>query len=423
VPKIFERNCDFCGDPYKGYGVRFCGPVCSQRDQSAVWSDSPTEPDETLTIDQDGEFGSVVVAASESIKTPDELFERSGLDPDVWEMVPDSGEMRKHDVPMKIATRNERGEKVHKPVIIPCHYVKIRVRMRWESTKLPVPVILKIITPTRCKSAKLSRAYVVFGDEHIPFHDGRNLNLLYQILDIVQPETAVALGDAMDCESLGKWPKDPHNRVEINEEVRMGAEHLGTVHSITPDARHIFHEGNHCQRLQRLVWEMADNRAVGQLLMMPDVQDVLRWPHMLGIEELGWEFIPYAEPDTKNYVIHHDKLMTKHGNFTGPEPGSAARKEYKRFAIGGISGHVHRIGFHHHRTARDQHSWIENPMLGRIRDDYTPHANWQCGLTVIQWADGYSDYWTEVVEMRDGVASFRGRLLRGDSTSFGDLAR
>ncbi|HYE77539.1 MAG TPA: hypothetical protein VEI97_06110, partial [bacterium] len=356
-------------------------------------------PNDAITVDVGSEWGSVAVAASASIKDPETLFERSGLDPDVWEIVPDSAKLRKWDVPMKLGT----GEDAE-PVVIPCYYVAINVRKRWEATELPRPVVLKVTRPRLPSSSPGPFASVHYSDIHFPHHDPRALNILYQILDYIRPGLVVDHGDTLDCAEIGRWPKDPNNRVSLKEEIVMGAEHIGVVHALTPEAGHVWLEGNHEERLKRLIWGLADQRAAGEILTLEPVRKALEWGSLLGLDSLGWEVVPYPK-----HKLLFDRLVLKHGNSVRKHSSYSAREEHDKYGKSGLSGHTHRQGGYWHRDYNGVHAWWELGLLGQIREDYVDHANWQQGLACITWSDDRTRYGVELISIHDGVTYFRGR--------------
>lgn len=370
-------------------------------------TETPTEPDETVSVTDDGDVGEVYVMASQSIKTPEDLFERSGLDPDVWEIVGDS-QVRKWDVPMKVDDR---------PVVIPCHYVSIKVRKKWEHSSLPMPVTLKITRPRKPRPSEGAFTSVHYSDAHFPFHDPRVINILYQILDYTNPGIVVDHGDTIDCTEISKYPKDPYNRIGLKEEIRLGAEHFGTVHALTPDADHVWLEGNHEERLQRLVWGLAENRAAGEILTLPAVKEALSWPSLLGIGELGWEAVPYP-----GHKLLFNKLILCHGEKVRKDSGSSEKAEHDHYGKGGISGHTHRIGYFGKRDYDGEQGWWGLGCCCLIRADYTSFPNWQQGFAVVTWSADRSHFAVERVRVFDGVAHFRGKRFVGDSKAFGDLA-
>lgn len=376
--------------------------------EKEVEPDPPDAPDETIDVSVEGAGGTVAVMASASIKDPVTLFNRSGLDPKVWEIVPDSGQMRKWDVPMKVDDE---------PVVIPCYYIGIKVRKRWEASDLPSPIVLRVTRPSTRKPTKGPYTSVHASDLHLPHHDPAALNLLYQVLDFVSPNLFVDHGDTLDCEEISKYPKDPMNRTTLKEEIRMGAEHLGTVHAITPNAEHVWLEGNHEERLRRLVWSLADNRQAGEILTLPAVQEVLQWRSLLGIGDLGWETIAYPR-----HKLLFDRLILCHGEKVRKDSGQTEKAEYNHYGKGGLSGHSHRVGYYGRRDYNGQHGWWGLGCMCAIRTDYVSFPNWQQGFCVLTWSDDRTAFAVERVRIFDGVAYFRGQRFVGDSTSFGELA-
>jgi hypothetical protein len=374
-------------------------------------ADISEKPDETITTDLDDDIGQVMVAASASIKTPEELFERSGLDPEVWEIAGDST-VRKWDIAMKVDDR---------PVIIPCHYVAIKVRKRWEHSSLPMPVVLKVTRPRKVKPSEGVFTSVHWSDIHFPHHDPQAVNVLYQILDYTNPGIIADQGDTIDATELSKYPKDPYHRIGMKEEIAMGAEHLGIVHALTPDADHYWLEGNHEERLKRTIWGLADQRAAGEILTLPAVREVLSWPSLLGIGALGWDVVSY--PDHR---VLFDTLVVCHGEAAQSKVGASEAAELKRYGRGGLSGHTHRIGYASDRKYDDELQWHGLGCMCRIRGakdgGFVSFPNWKQGFCVLSWSSDRKHYSVERVRINDGVAYFRGKRFVGDSKAFGALA-
>tara|TARA_R110000787_G_scaffold79469_1_gene173677 strand:- start:5589 stop:6635 length:1047 start_codon:yes stop_codon:yes gene_type:complete len=347
----------------------------------------------------------ISVAGSVSIKTPDELLKRSGIDLTVWEAVPNSGQIKKWDVPMKLD-----GE----PVIVPCFYVAVRVQRTWSASDLPSPVVLRVTKPRVSRpSAKKKHSVVHYSDVHFPHHDPATLSILYQITDFVDPAVVVDHGDLLDCEQISKYPKDPDHRTSMREENEMASGHLGKIHSLSPDAHHIFLEGNHENRLKRMIWGLAEDRRVGEILKLDPIRKALSWPSLLGIGDLGWEFVEY--PD---HAVLHDRLILCHGDIVRSESGQTEKAMLSRYGRSGISGHTHRRGFYQKRDHVGSRSWYGLGCMCEIRDaSYVTLPNWSQGFAVSTWSDDRSEFGVEAVEITEGKAFFRGQLFTGDSTS------
>ena len=394
MPKKYRRNCDECGRYYEGAGARYCAIACAQNARRPERDKLP-EPDDTVRVE--GEL--VTLLSSKAIKDPKELLERSGLDLDVWEMVPDSGVMKTWAVPMKVEGY---------PVQVPCFYVSLKVRKRWDASDLPTPIVLSIERPKKSESRAGDYTSVHYSDIHFPHHDPRTLDILYQILDDVGPHLVWDHGDTLDCEQISKYPKDPFHRVGMKEEIRLAANHFGVVQGLTPNAEHGWCEGNHEERLRRLIWSMAEDRRAGEILTLDAVRDALQWGALLGIGELGWEIVNYP-----NHKLLHDKLILCHGEKVRAESGASEKAEYMKYGKGGISGHTHRVGFYGRTDYNGVHGWWGLGMMGKVRSDYTSFPNWQQGFAVVTWNKDKTEYHVERVRIFDGVAFFRGRRYEG----------
>lgn len=398
MPRKYRRHCDECGEYYEGIGARFCSPRCNDNSRRQLADKLPPPSEEIQRVEDDDELR-LTVLGSTSIKTVDELLAQADVDNEIWEPLPDSVQLRKWDVATKI---NDR------PAVVPCFYVAVKLRKKWAATDLPTPITLKVTPPKARPRKRNQRVSVHYSDIHFPYHDERALRILYQVLQMVAPDVVVDHGDTLDCESISRWPKDPFHRISLAEEIRAAAEHFGTVHSLTPDARHIWIEGNHEARLRKLIWSLAEDRRGAEILTLDAVRDALTWPSLLGIGALGWEIIEYPK-----HVLFEDRLILCHGEAVRKHSGQSEKAEYEHYGKGGLSGHTHRTGFFGRRDYNGVHGWWGLGCLCKIRDDYTSFPNWDQGFAVITATDSFDRYAVERVNIFDGTAIFRGEMLQG----------
>lgn len=369
---------------------------------SATKSSGTAGVDEDVVVKQDGDDLQIQVAASCKIKTVEDLIAAADIDLAIWEVR--DGEARSHYVPMKVDDR---------PIVVETRYVRVRFRRRAADLFDLRPAILKIIKPRITKPRKSTADVSVhFGDVHYPHQDDRCLSILHQIIQLTDPTVVVDHGDTLDAEQLGRWAKDPHRRVSLAEEIRMGAEHFGKISALArPGARLVWLEGNHEDRLRRTIWDLADRRAAGELLTLPKVSDALQWGSLLGLDSLSWEQVPYqATHDKSNFMLLFDRIVCKHGASTGAHPAQA---EFKKYGKSGISGHTHKMASHHHRDWNGQLRWTCLGLMGRIREDYVDHAAWQQSLAVVTWSKDKSRWGMEHVQIIEGQCHFRGQRLTG----------
>jgi len=266
------------------------------------------------------------------------------------------------------------------------------------------------VTPKKYTAAKEEGLFhsVHYGDIHFPFEDPRALTIRNKILDFLRPEMVVDHGDTGDCEAISRFPKDPFNRTPLSEEIKMMAADFGEVHALTPDAEHIWFEGNHEERLKRTLWKAAEARDIAEILTLEGVKEHLAWGNLLGLDNLGWECIAYPE-----HKLIFGKLMLVHGNTVRVHSAYSAKAEHDRYGKSGISGHTHRLGAFYHTDYNGVHSWHELGLLGSIRTDYVAHANWQQGMGVVTWSDNRQRWGFEPIMIHEGVAFFRGLRFEG----------
>jgi len=355
-------------------------------------------------------YAHVIVAGKH--KTEEEVLIESGLDLDEWEVV------NAVFKPYEMAMKNQDNE----PTVVRLTSWRITLRPKAETVAIVAP--RKIILPERNAKIRDARARVkrsptsfIWPDTHVPYHDPQAVNVALQILEELDVDDFVNLGDLLDCESISDFAKNyrPEERITLQTEIDLASELCGIHHALTPRAegRRWLLEGNHEDRLFRQVKKIAADRVGGEILTLDKVLPVFDWAHLLGTREIGWgDTVAYGKR-----VVLRDRLICVHGNSVGQNP---ERAEYQRYEMAGVSGHTHRIGVHHKRSLHGgNQSWHGVGFLGRIRDEYTVFPNWQQGCAVVTWGPDGSPH-IEQIEIHEGKAWFRGRLYVGDSKSFGD---
>jgi hypothetical protein len=365
----------------------------------------PSEEDEKVVVEiEDGdEYGRVYVLASSSIKTPEGLFEACGLDADVWELTPGEHAIKKWDVPMKL----KDGKGGQQPVVVPCFYIAIKVRKRWEHSSVPMPIVFELPSMSVKTPSKTDTLTTVhFSDIHFPNQDQRAVDILYSIMsDLPRIDVVVDHGDTLDCSEISAYPKDPDRRVSLKEEIRQGAEHFATVAQLAPNARRIWLEGNHEDRLRRLIWSLSDKRQAGEIFSIDSVKEALQWKNLLGLESLGFEVIPYPR-----HELLWNLLIVCHGEAARNVSGQSEKQELSKYSKSGLSGHTHRIGGFTQRIYDSSLSWWGLGCLCSLHtQSYINHPNWQQGFALVHWAQDRKTFSVERVRIHDGKAIFRGR--------------
>lgn len=244
-----------------------------------------------------------------------------------------------------------------------------------------------------------------YSDTHFPFADPQALSILYQLIEELQPDLIVDHGDLLDCTSISRFEKDPLHRVTLQDEIQMAAVHLARITDLAPHAERVFIEGNHEDRVRRLIWDMASDPKTREILRMPGVMAAMELPALLGMDGLGWEYV------TGKRVLF-DRLIVKHGNVVRKWSGQSAKEEWLKYGKSGMSGHVHRRGVFEHRDWNGVHAWWELGCMCDVNPAYMEDPDWQQGFAVVTWNEDRTAFGVEEVRVHSGRAMFRGRVYQ-----------
>lgn len=248
---------------------------------------------------------------------------------------------------------------------------------------------------------------LLFGDTHVPHHDPTALAVVYKLAELLQPNVFVHMGDLLDANSLSRWDKDPLEVRDLQFEVDEGRRILAKMRVAAPNARAVFLEGNHEQRLQRTLWGLQN--AASALNKLTSFQKALTWPALLDLDELGFEFVPYGKHSQFTFL---PKFLLKHGDIVRPQSGYTARAELDKVNRSGASGHTHRLGSHFRRDFNGGHVWVETGCTCSLTPTYVSDPNWQQGCVVLSFEEATGAVSAELVEIRHGLAQWRGHVIR-----------
>ncbi len=219
---------------------------------------------------------------------------------------------------------------------------------------------------------------VLFGDTHIPSHDPSVLAIVTSVIRDIQPDLIVHMGDLLDCYAISTYDKDPTRKLDLQDEIDEGRRLLASLRMIAPQARIALLEGNHEDRLRRLLWRMP--REAAALTRLTSFQQAMTWPALLGLEELGVEWIPTHEQSKVKLL---PKFITKHGTLVRSQSAYTARVEHERYGKSGASGHTHRLGVYNACDHNGVHVWVETGCTCLANPEYAPDPNWQQGFVVV----------------------------------------
>jgi hypothetical protein len=190
----------------------------------------------------------------------------------------------------------------------------------------------------------------------------------------------------------------------LQDEIDQARAHLATMRLASPGSTFVLLEGNHEDRLRRTLWNLEGPAAVlGQLTQF---KKAITWPALLGLEELGIEFVPYGEQSKRNIL---PKFITKHGSLVRKASAATAAGEQAKYNKSGSSGHTHRLGVYYHRDSNGSHVWAETGCTCKLDPDYCVDPDWQNGCLFWTFDKRTGAATPEIIFIHNGIAVFRGK--------------
>jgi predicted phosphodiesterase len=234
------------------------------------------------------------------------------------------------------------------------------------------------------------------NDMHYPDVDLRAVNTSNALITLTKPEVIVILGDLHDFYSLSDFDKSPSRLDKLQEELDEASLYLQVLRTNNPDARIIFLEGNHEDRLRRYLWSQAKPLAT---LRCMDIKS------LFSLKDYEVESIPYEEGLLINstFLFLHGDLVRAHSSYT-------AHAMMDKHSGNGMIGHTHRGGSFYKVTRSGYQGWWENWCLCDLNPDYTKYPNWQQGMSLVQFA-GNHQFFVEQIPIIEGQAIYGGKLI------------
>ena len=211
---------------------------------------------------------------------------------------------------------------------------------------------------------------IIVNDTQIPFQDPKTLRAVHKFWDDFDPDLEVYNGDIIDLYSISSFDRNPTRAFHLQDELDESYAWLFSRAEANPNARRIFIEGNHEDRLRRFLWkEAADLSSLR----------VLNFEELMRFDELEMEDLTYMSVlDFLGFRIQHG---WKASGGSTPWPINVGRFMAQKEGSSGLCGHTHRASIYCWTTSRGSHSYVENGCLCRFDLEYAPFPNWQQAFT------------------------------------------
>lgn len=280
--------------------------------------------------------------------------------------------------------------------------------------------------------SKLKRA-VILPDPQIgyrqltsgldPFHDETAMTVALQIVQDVNPDLIVNLGDFLDFNQFARFLQEPRFALTTQPAIDRGYRFLAEQRQAAPNAHVVVLEGNHDLRLPKsLMVNAAAAWGIGRA-ECPDKWPVMTLPYLLRFEELGVEYVD-GYPNGSYWIT--DNLKCIHGVKVRSNGSTAHAVVSDTEDASVIFGHVHRIEKHY--KTKDDRGKCKTRMaytpgtLARI-DGAVPstngatdswgapvkhYENWQQGIGVVEYDEETGFFQVYEVHIHNGSAVYGG---------------
>ncbi len=257
-----------------------------------------------------------------------------------------------------------------------------------------------------------------------PTHDEGAIDICIAMIEELQPELIVCVGDNLDLPEMGKYVTYPAYAQTTQASIDRATMFCAQMRNAAPHAKIVWLAGNHEERMPKYLVQNATAAYGLRKGNTPESWPVLSVPYLCRMDEFGVEYKPgYPAADfwinKKLKIIHGDRVKSS---------GSTAHVYLNNEKVSVIYGHIHRI-----ETAFKTREDYEGPKtvmaaspgcLARIDGaipstkggvdldgrPLTRHENWQQGVGVVTYEDsGDHKFSYEVATIYNGWAMFRGK--------------
>lgn len=242
--------------------------------------------------------------------------------------------------------------------------------------------------------------WFILNDLHIPYEDKKAVELVLSIIDSVYKESKIGIilnGDIADFYGVNSHGISPNITESLKEEMESVDNFLFSIAKRYPDARLVFVEGNHCNRLTRYLSQKA-----------PEIYEFLTVDEMCGITANGFEFVPYKAP--QQFILPDTNVVIRHEGISNGE--NACALTLKKGGVSMIFGHTHRVGYATMTLFTGEvirainNGWLGNKKHAAFSYVKGFHA-WQLSFTEITVMDGQ---WFEqlcLIQENEGIYKTR----------------
>lgn len=238
---------------------------------------------------------------------------------------------------------------------------------------------------------------IFLSDVHVPFCHREALDVVKSFTKEFMPDNVYLLGDICDFYQVSRFDQDPERIFSLQKDLYKARKVLKEIRNTSPDAKIVYLEGNHEQRMQKYLWRHPEIASL----------DALNVPVLLHLDDMNIEYIgKYQTYKKHNFILTHGEIVRKHSGYT-------ARGMFEQYGMSGISGHTHRLGVHYVSNEAANYLWAENGCLCDLNPEYiVGRPNWLNGFSIGYFQKGNKRFNIEQIPIIEGKAFYAGNTYK-----------
>lgn len=228
-------------------------------------------------------------------------------------------------------------------------------------------------------TVQLNGCTLVLSDIHLGVHDKDALITALRYAKKETIDTIVLNGDMIDSAALSTHVRNVAPATYLYE-VDLAKNFLTSLRTEFPNARIIFKEGNHEDRLNRWIHTYASH-----------LDGLINLQQLLGLHDRGVEYV------ASNQFMQHGKTFVIHGHEVKVSGGvNPARSLLLKSFDNTIMGHVHRTSTSHGKNLDGKfiRTWTSG-CLCKLQQAYMPHSHSNHGFVIIAKDGEVRNLWLE----------------------------
>ncbi len=377
-----------------------------------------SEIKEEVSVRTDPKNGSLLASwQTKTIRTPEELMKVAGIEEGTWTVYDKS--VKKWDSQLA----DNQG-------VIEMFWVQVRAQKKaaWATDSMKTQPYIKRTPKPRGKDNDWEESCLVLPDSQNGYrwseqhdrldcmHSRECWDIAVQVAYKLQPDNIILLGDMLDNPELSmKFPQP----IEVRDTLAPALHELHwwmrKLREACPHAKIIFLEGNHEERLTRLMVERASSLQRVRPPGDPDGAPLFSMERMLSLDSIDVE---YVAPYGASYPLW-DLVEVSHGTTVAKGGGATVARVIKGSSVSKIFGHIHRQELAWktlHEMGKERRLFVMSPgsmtsTAPGVVPGFTAASDWQQGFAVL-YKDGDQVH-PQMVSVLDGTCMWDGKMFVG----------